>query len=50
MEKETNKSFVEIKEDNNSSKNIIDPLEKYKYIEPKKKLNIKKILIILFFS
>lgn len=49
MEKETkNKSFVEIKEDNNSSKNIIDPLEKYKYIEPKKKLNIKKILIIIF--
>lgn len=49
MKKEKkNKSYIEIKEDNNDKENIINPLEKYKYIEPKKKINIKKILLVVF--
>lgn len=43
-----NKSFVEIKENNDNQENIINPLEQYKYIEPKKKPNIKKIFLIIF--
>jgi len=41
-----NKSFVEIKGKNNNE-NIINPLDKYKYIEPKKKVNKKYIFLII---
>lgn len=48
MAKEKNKSFVELKENKtNNQESIINPLEQYKYIEPKKKLPIKKILLVI---
>lgn len=48
MAKEKNKSFVELKENKtNNQENIINPLEQYEYIEPKKKLPIKKILLVI---
>lgn len=48
MAKKKNKSFVEIKKnDDDFNQNIIDPLKQYEYIEPKKKLPIKQILLVL---
>lgn len=48
MAKKKNKSFVEIKKnDDDFNQNIIDPLKQYEYIEPKKKVPIKQILLVL---
>lgn len=47
MAKKKNKSFVEIKKNNDDfNQNIIDPLKQYEYVEPPKKLPIKQILLI----
>ncbi len=48
MAKKKNKSFVEIKKNNDDfNQNIIDPLKQYEYVEPKKKVPIKQILLVL---
>ena len=47
MAKEKNKSFVQMKGKSKTNENIIDPLKQYEYIEPKKKINIKKIILII---
>ncbi len=47
MAKKHNKSFVEIKKDNNSDSTIINPLEQYEYIEPPKKIPIKQIALVI---
>lgn len=47
MAKGKNKSFVQMKGKKNLNENIINPLKQYEYIEPKKKIDIKKIILII---
>ena len=48
MAKQKNKSFVELKENKtNNQENIIDPFKQYEYIEPKKKIAIKQIMLVI---
>lgn len=48
MAKRKNQSFVKINENKKIKEEILNPLKQYEYIEPKKKLPLKKLILFFF--